>query len=228
MHYTIIKDEDKFKSYIEILPELEEDECFYVVLLSRRKYLPGQPNSTTPLARFVCSKKSMLDKVRQLECPIGSHKVKGVEVVQEALALYLMPNPRSKIKATFNLIVDLTTALRDKHTGLNPLSYVDNSLNRAKSRSVYTILDIDLPINENELTELSKIIGNYDCIKTNGGYHILIQPLKAFEHGGKKWHVNMEEFLKDNAITYDQKGDLLSPIPGCVQGQHIPTIMHIG
>jgi hypothetical protein len=36
----------------------------------------------------------------------------------------------------------------------------------------------------------------------------------------KNWHPKIVEIMKP-----DQTGDILSPIPGCVQGSHIPKMV---
>lgn len=103
-NYKIVLDEQKLKNFIDWLPDLKNDETYYLCLFSRSKYNPidsGVKMSADKqqLRRFTSNKEYMFDKIKQLEVEIGCYKHRHQPVPQESLALYITPNPRSFIKA---------------------------------------------------------------------------------------------------------------------------------
>ena len=110
MHYKILLDEQKFDTFFNFLPELEKDEVYYLSLFGRHKYAQSMPNlRDNQLVRFTSSKEHLREKILRLQCSIGGYRRDGVDVPQEALALYIAANPRNKVKANKELLVELAT-----------------------------------------------------------------------------------------------------------------------
>ena len=91
MNYKIIADENK-----DWLPELQDNEKYYFSLFARKKYCEEEikANDKTQLKRFTSSKEKLVNKIRQLELPLGTWKLKHGDAPQQALALYISLNPR--------------------------------------------------------------------------------------------------------------------------------------
>lgn len=236
--HRIIRNEGLLEDFIEWLPELRPNERYYLCLQARKKYMPSLKSSDkTQLKRFVSDKSKLLEKIRQLECPVGCYRTKeGLIIPDEAIALYITLNPRDMRKATFaaaRAFIDLI----EKHDvqgdiDLNPHSEALTQIHKAKSRSVFVHFDIDRPTGKpgddssvkSDLTteqiyeKTTAAVGKeaVTIIETRGGAHVLIDPAKVVCET-KNWHPIIVRELK-----CDQVGDLMVPVVGCNQGGFIP------
>ena len=235
MNYEIIKDERKLDEFIKWLPELGEDECYYLCLFARSKYAKNEDGSNkfphiktdkAQLKRITVHKKSLMkQKIEQMECAFGSYKTKdGDNIPQEALALYITPNPRSQRKAMFNLIKRIADIQITDATGYNIHAEAMSAIQKCKSRACFIDFDIDFPEDkEINLTELKPFIEEnvgtkgVHYLRTRGGYHVLVEPSKIDKQFEKTWYKNM---IKHPYV--DIKGDAMIPVVGCTQGNFIP------
>jgi len=219
MNYQIIKDEKILKEFIEWLPELKENEKYYLCLFARNKYckeLTHIKSDKAQLKRFVSDKERMYGKIKQLEIEVGAYRQKDTSVPEAALALYITPNPRNMFKATVNTMVKLAQSIRDQNVSMNPHQEALSEIQKAKSRTCYVDFDIDSKENTEKLFETLKRHfpkGGYEILETRGGYHILIKPDKAIRPNN--WYQDLSHFA-------DQSGDQMMPVPGTSQGGFIP------
>jgi len=225
MNYEIIKDKEVLRSFINWLPELEESEGYYICLFARSKYTTGLvhiKSDKSQLKRVTTNKERMFDKIKQMECEVGSYKQKDTPIPQEALALYMTINPRNLWKATFSSLVHLARCIQTNAYTVNPHQEVMSEIQKAKSRTIY--VDFDLDSRDNKI--IQEILGNYinpeavTLLQSRGGYHILIEPEKVIPKYKKIWYNNLTQV---NGI--DQYGDLMIPVPGCTQGDFMPTFI---
>ncbi len=79
MNYSILKDEKALRDFIAWLPDLEPNETFFVALFARKKYAPESELKAdkAQLKAFTSDKEYLFDKIRQLECPVGSYTSRG-------------------------------------------------------------------------------------------------------------------------------------------------------
>ncbi|MBW8688299.1 hypothetical protein [Chitinophaga rhizophila] len=226
MNYQIILDEQMLRSFINWLPDLQEGEAYYVSLLARSKYTDAIKSDKQQLKRFTSRKEDLYTKILQLECPYGAYTHKGAPVPQEALAIYITPNPRSLYNAMFGGLTTLAKCIQQQQRHVNPHQEVMSEIQRSKSRSCFVDFDFDHKSAGFAATLKEQI---YACtgpsarvqlIETRGGFHVLIDPVSIDEAFRKSW------FQRTAQLPYvDQTGDLLIPIPGCTQGGFIPVML---
>lgn len=225
--YEIIKDEAALLEFIDWLPELQDNEQYYLSLFARKKYCSDliRSNDKTQLRRFTSSKERMLDKIKQLEIPIGTWKLGEQSAPQKSLVLYIMPNPRDMIKATKMMGKHCWDLDRSKN--FNLVAEAMSCVQQSKSRNCF--VDFDIDTKDVDLGVLDWFISpeSYTVLETRGGYHILIDPAKAAEKAksdpmsfSKNWYQEMID-----AFNIDQIGDMMIPVPGCVQSDFIPKFI---
>jgi len=236
--HRVIQDESLLLQFIEWLPELRPNERFYFCLQARKKYAPFLKSSDkTQLRRFVSDKERMLEKIRQLECSVGSYTTKeGVAIPDEAMALYITLNPRDMRKATFAAAQSLIGMIRKQDTqpdmDLNPHSEALTQIHKAKSRSTFVHFDVDRPTGKDTddnspkcdlstpaiYKRVVEVVGQeaVTIIETRGGVHVLIDP-KLVVSETRNWHP-----IVCRTMECDQTGDLMVPVVGCNQGGFVP------
>lgn len=225
MNYKIILNEERLKSFIEWLPELSKSETYYVCLFARNKYcseIKHISSDKAQLKRFTSNKERLFEKIKQLECEIGSYKQKGLEVPQEALALYITPNPRCFLKATRQSLKKFADLLAENYNGYNPHQKVMSEIQKAKSRTCFVDFDFDVLDVSDFHYCLDRIKENINheaitILKTKGGFHLLVDPTKVEEKYRKSWYTYISKIS-----NVDIKGDNMIPIPGTYQGGFEP------
>ncbi len=227
MNYKIIHNEEKLQQFIDWLPELLPNEQYYVTLLARKKYNPetGLKADKAQLKRFTSTKERLLQKIKQLELPVGLYESGNTEVSQDNLAIYITPNPRDLHNASLFLMKEISEKLIRKDNAINPNTLALNLIQTTTSRKIFFDLDIDFRIeNHQEAIEKFKL-DMEDCInsdsltfiKTNGGLHCLINLQNINKEYQKTWHQKVSQ-LACQEYEVTMNGDNVLPIVGCVQG----------
>ena len=228
MNHEVIADEEQLKQFIAWLPDLEDNEKYYVCLFARKKYSPdsGLTNDKTQLKRFTSNKERLIEKLRQLEIPRGYWTLKGdVEAPQEALALYISVNPRCMKKATEMMGKRCWDLINSNNYNLHAEAM--SCIQKSKSRTYYVDFDIDDKTIEMDTDWLDQEIGagSYSIIETRGGFHLLVKPELASDY--RKRHHNNRNWYQQIQSKYpvDQSGDQLLPVVGAVQGGFVPRFV---
>lgn len=228
MNYKIIHNIDQLKLFIDWLPNLKDNEIFYGCLFARKKYCKDLVHSSdkTQLKRFTFKKENLINKLKQLECEVGSYKLKERDVPQEALVFYANPNPRCQRKALFKSIKELTNLIETNATNFNLHQEVMSNIQRSCRTKYFIDFDFDLE-DKDQIPELiskiNEIVGNSAAtfIETKGGIHCLIQP--EFVFGDKKWYMKIKSL---SGMDSNNNGDQLLPVPGTIQGNFIPKFIN--
>lgn len=226
MNYNVVVDEEEFNKFLQWLPPLEKEECHYVALLARDKYIRdlgiGTFNSDKhQCSRFITTHERLLLKLKQCETAVGSYAVKGTCVPQQALAAYMTINPRSQTKAAKWLLKRLADVVADGEQNVNVYQESLTAIHKSIGRKLFVDVDFDNVEIEYTVKEMGKLI-NPDCVKileTRGGFHAIIRLDAIEEKYVKSWWK-----LITSLPGADIAGDTLIPIPGTYQGGFVPTL----
>lgn len=222
--YHIIDNEEKLRNFIDWLPELKLGETYYCSLLARRKYCDQTKKirvDNQMVKRFTSTKDYLLDKIKQLECPLGCYTSKHIPIPNEALALYINPNPRSHERAARGVMMKLAILNTKRYDGYDVRTLVMSEIQKACSRKVLINFDFDIEgITVYEVKQYLSDKINLDCVHflmTRGGYHLLVETAKIKEQYKRTWYNKVIEIK-----GIDMQLDSMIPVPGCYQGSFVP------
>lgn len=242
-NYKVIVNEERLVEFIDWLPDLKINEKYYLSLFARKKYYPEliKSNDKTQLKRFTATKKNMLNKIKQLEIPLGRWQLRDMEAPQESLVLYIMPNPRCMKKAATMMLKKTVDLVSNNNDGHNIVAEAMSCIQKSKSRSCFVDFDIDdknidLSLIENifpskTTTPKYGVLGRniYDFLETKGGYHLLInmETLRFINLRYSSDKLIPKDWYKQIIETFpvDQSADQMIPVPGTYQGGFEPRFI---
>ena len=241
--YTIIRDYKELQRYVDSLPDLGENYKYYISLFARKKYgaTEGLTSDKCQLKRCVASKDRIIQKLRQMEVPLGAYVFQGKEgeeelvVNQHSLVAYISANPRDMNKSAGALVKKLVSQIVDGETITNPQAEALSQI-QVHGKKIYFNIDIDFAdgkfVHESTIRLWLKDKINRDAyrlIRTRGGYHLLVELAKIDNTYKKSWYNNIvlgtthTEMLSIKEFFVDMNnGDGMLPIPGCVQSEFTP------
>lgn len=239
-NYSLIKNEEETKHFIEkVLKPLNNDEVYIVVLTVRKKYCPTISSSLEVVSRDIIRNNDtnkIMRKLKKMSIVEGLYTDKNEDIIpNEAFALYILPEPRSMLKAykEFNININewICQDLLSDEKNLELYRKLDlklfSAIHKSKSKSKYFIIDIDkkdktllnnilyLVTNKDFDTDenIKDVYKNYIQFisETRGGYHVI---LNRNEETGKIIH----EIMKRKMEFVEFRKETMTPIVGCSQG----------
>lgn len=231
-NYVVIVDKPKLIEFIRWLPDLKEDEVYYLCLFGRSKYIEDRSlhhvrSDKAQLKRFVSNKERLLQKIMQLECPLESYIQRTTVIPQEALALYITINPRSLTDATFSSMEKFLKLIKHPYNGYNPEAEVMSEIQKSRSRKIFKDFDFDGELTPEEIKQeiLEKDILNLSALKflkTRGGFHLLVELKKCEKKYEKSWNQKLCDLQEKYSSDKENNGDIMIPVPGTYQGGFCP------
>lgn len=231
MNYKIVCDTEELNKFIKFLPSLKDNETYYCSLLARDKYVRELGVGSFGSDKHQCARWVTHDiqrlpvKLKQLECPIGSYALRGIEVPQEALATYITVNPRCQIKATKKMLHKMADILTENNpVKVNVYQESLTAIHQSISRKVFVDLDFDGVDAGDTVRQVLEYVNKeaVDVVLTRGGIHVLITLSEIAPEYVKSWYKNM---LTIPGI--DIVGDTMLPVPGTYQGGWIPKMVDV-
>lgn len=234
----------EFDKFVEFLPELQNDEVYFISLSARTKYLNEKEREfyllgrTEMFARFTAyDKDGLYYAMQKLESTLQHRKTRnGKEIPSKCLVVYANINPSSTVRAftTFKSEMDkfleeiYLATTRGLSPNFTPFQRIEkrlmNSIQKSKSRKCFIDVDFDVKTTElvrefaNFLKERSIV---YKTIKTKGGYHVMIdKQTLGKQNVFTKIQELHEKSKKENGEVCYNKNEMV-PVPGTMQANRL-------
>jgi hypothetical protein len=241
MHYDFLRDEAQLQLFVDsVLPEVDTDECFLLILCARRKYLTEDEKARLVLGEaasvrreIVTERGKLLHKVKELCVPSGLYRDRnGLPIPPHAFAVYITPNPRNGKKAAVQVIAELAKRLAEGQP-LRLESLVKTQIHRAISRKLFLDLDVD-PAGSDDwqaiLARARAILGETptELVRTRNGAHLLVRTQQLDKKVKRTFYLQLKELGSTMEGLLEIRGDALVPIPGTSQGGVTPLLHNTG
>lgn len=248
MNYKLIHNQEELQKFVDFLPELNPNEGYFLILIARKKWFPESGIASAHKLRreTVGRKDKIIPTIKQWQIEEGGYDSNGTPIDIKNLGVYIGFNPKNQHKACFELINQCLEAIKSNKENINVKSMANDVIQG--SNGTKNFMDIDVDIKEGEdYIEIKKYIesvinkGYLKLIKTNGGFHCLVELKKEVIHfcGGseysseiidttkqldfsphKDWYMKLKNHPFKSELNI-MSNDLI-PVVGCNQGVFIP------
>lgn len=248
----MIIDYEMYNKFLDILPELERDEVYFISLSARNKYLTKEERleyslgRTEMFSREIAQSKEELTHIIKNVLPAKlSYKTtnNGKLMPEKALVVYININPSSMIKAyqyfqkkmnkeVYEIFFAQVHEKESNYQGvLRAKRFLMNEVQKATSRRYFIDIDYDLQNDKYVNLFSGKLLQagvKFSIIETQGGYHFLIIKDSLKNIGNFRLH---ELVKKHDIIAKELNGEVIFnnnqmvPIPGCLQAGKLVRII---
>lgn len=241
----MIEDEGQFNEFLCWLPELMNDEVYFISLSARNKYLTVEEREYYGLGRTeMFSRTVAYDKdglryaMEKLRASLSYRRTRlGKEIPEKSLVTYVNVNPSSMLSAyaEFKQQMDkeLNEMLLGKLRGKDPdfrswhrlERHLMNCVQRARARRL--IVDVDVDTTDRVVVDkFCMFLDEHDIthrtVKTQGGFHVLVDKSTL-----KK--TNIYDVIKK--LDKECEGEVcinknaMVPVPGTLQAGKLVTFI---
>jgi hypothetical protein len=237
--YNFIKDESELKKFYDLLEPLNDNECRYLMISARKKYLKPEEKSlyncnNSDMLMRVLIKKNGFDyfkrKVLSLCLPIGTFTDKnGKPFPSHIFTIYMTENARCMRKASVNVIKKLAEQLYNDQR-INLEQFMMSEIHKSPSEKIYCDFDIDPKDNDN-LDDIIKQV-KYELrgcttidIKTHSGAHIMLNKNTIPNDIKNTFYRNIKKISESMNGCIDFLSDGMIPLPGTTHGNTYSRVM---
>lgn len=238
----MIYDDVELQKFLNILPDLENDEVYFISLAARKKYLTIEEqkeinlNHAEMFNRMVIRSKERIPRIITRLSGNGYYSKNDMLYPDKCLVAYFNVNPTSMLAAYQEFSNNMTKYVIELAKNKNPIENhsmtklrkldveLMNSIQRKRSRK--TFIDIDVDTKDISILNGMRNVFNingvvYHVISTHGGYHILlVRSTISF---------NYTKVVRDyNALTDSEvivNSNEMIPMPGTMQGGHLVKLI---
>jgi hypothetical protein len=233
--YDFIPDEAALAEFIgAVVPDLEDEEAFVLLLKARKKYLSAEERERVTIRdslpfrqEVVNQKENLVRRIKEFAADGSLFTDKnGVQIPHHSFCVYLTMNPRSQRRAAVETVKKLTDLIHNRQR-ISLVSMVKSEIHRAPSRKIFLDLDID----PEEGDDLDAIIAKVKAIlrgstmyliKSSTGAHILVKTAEIDPDIKKTFYQEIKVVSDAMHGAIDIKGDNMLPLPGTSQGGRVP------
>lgn len=247
----MIINKKQFDRFISILYPLEKDECYFVSLSARNKYLSDEEREFYSLGKTEMFGRTIIKDFNDIDFYMKklysnlSFKTtnNGKQIPEKALVTYININPSSMIQAYMMFqkemnrqIYEIMLALdKKKQPNYSYVTRADrvlmNCIQKSKSRRCFVDIDFDV-INDKSMTIFTHILNdngiNHYVITSKNGYHVLIE-LQSLH--GKKFNLQHNIEIHHIEAMNSNKGEVkinsngMVPVPGTRQAGKLVQLL---
>jgi len=253
MNNSLIKDSEQFHKFINILPDLVNDEIYFISLSARNKYLNQEEREFYTLGKtemfgrvIIRSKNDFEYAFKKLEAILNYKTTRNGKLIPEkSLVVYININPSSMFKSYYNFKSEMdkesievySALLNNKTPNFSNILLLErkllNCIQRSSSRKVFFDIDFDIKdskyidLVKNVIIDLGKNSINTYTIKTQGGFHLLINREQYNEYSKViKLHEIIDLYHKEVSVYGKEikfnKNNMI-PFPGTLQAGKLVT-----
>lgn len=239
-------------AFVGFLPDLKDNEVYFLSLSARNKYLSGEERDFYSLGRTeMFSRQIALDRdgvaiaLNRMKGDLESRRTRnGKEIPNRSLVVYMNIHAMSTLKAyaafteemnrhqTETLHALLNGGVPNLTAFLRMQTRLMNHIQKATGTKQYLDIDIDAPrdlADEIRLTIHDQLLDysiKHLVIRTRSGYHIMVNTADLKKHKGFALH----KYVNDLHVQAEANGgevtfnsNAMVPMPGTYQAGHLVT-----